>query len=178
MKLLLALVALCALCVGTVANAADPTMQTGFNLVAGAGLAFVGNGLGTNLVLDAQGNYRLNANWGVGVYFDYDSLGSVLAPGTNTSYGNSYIHLLARGDYYFGGDYAGLRAGIDLGPSFYSTNLPGGSNSTNFTYGAHAGYDFVINSSLSFGPEASLFFSSQTNGPTIFNVLANLKLYF
>jgi hypothetical protein len=148
-----------------------------FSLGALLGFGFVSNNGGTQLVLGANGDYKLAPTYGVGGYFSYNALSSL--PGASSS----LITLAPEANYYFEGQLTGFRIGGKAGVGFISNSVStsastASSSSTSFVVGPHIGYDFPIMSSVSFGGETNLLFYTANSGFSAFNLLGNLKYWF
>ena len=148
------------------------------------GLSFVGNSNGTKVGIGADANHRFDEVWGFGFYFDYISLGSTIASvnGVPFTLSTNIVHVMLEGNYYFPGAFEGLHAGLKIGPAFTSGSNNGANiavySGTDVAYGLTAAYDINIGHDFTAGPELNVLQSTQSNGPTIVNAVAVLKLFF
>lgn len=111
-----------------------------------------------------------------GNYFGHDSTGSFLGLPTGSSTRN--FVLAGQLNYSIGGLFFGGEAGAAI--TSWSGNISSihsGSSDTSFVYGPVAGYDIVINNSISVGAQAHYLVSTTNSGRDNLQVFAALKFW-
>jgi hypothetical protein len=131
----------------------------------------------TQFTFGIEGHHKLMPPFGIGASLTYFNAGTTL-PGFNVNYSNSFTTITGQALYFFTDNLDGLRAGAQLGLGISSTDIPGASGSTNFIIGPTAGYDYIIAKQLSIGAEGTVYFTTATNGTTLFQALGALKYWF
>jgi hypothetical protein len=169
-------------------------------IYAGALLGFGFWSAGTKFTFGADGGYKLNSEWGLGLYLNYVSLGSSTV-GTITASASTFI-VAPELNYFLPGELRGLHLGGKLGLAFSSASLtaPGGvlpagtasGSSTGLVFGVGAAYDYPIAQSISVGGEANFLILTSSAGSTtttggttttssgsasVFNILATAKYW-
>lgn len=159
---------------------------------------------GTKFTFGADAGYRLNQDWGLGLYLTYTSFGSTTVS-TITASASTFI-VAPELNYFISGELKGLHLGAKLGLGFSSaslssttgtlpanTQVPG--SATGLVFGVGAAYDYPVSHDITIGGEANFLIltsssstsSSGTGGTTtttssgstsVFNILANAKYWF
>lgn len=129
----------------------------------------------TQFTFGVEAQHKLIPPIGLGVALTYFNSGTTLS---GTNYSNSFYAVTGQALYHFQGQLDGLHAGVNLGAGISSTSIPGRDGSTDFIIGPMVGYDLPLVSQLTIGGEGTVFFTTQSNGNTIWQILAALKYWF
>jgi hypothetical protein len=130
----------------------------------------------TQFTLGIEGIHKIMPPWGVGATLTYYNAGTTLP--NNTNYSNRFVTITAQAFYMFAEALEGLRVGAQGGLGIATTDIPGASGSTDFIFGPTAGYDYVVANQFSVGGEGTIYFTTATNGSTLFQVLGAVKYWF
>jgi hypothetical protein len=155
---------------------------------------------GSKILFGVDGGLKLSPDWGLGLYFTYNSLGSATVGAASSS---ASMMVIAGELNYFLQDMKGLHLGAKLGLAMASTTtsgtgtaLDGSTSSSGAAYGIGAGYDVPLSHEISLGGEANFLILSSSGGSStssaggsttttdtssstsVFNLIASLKYWF